>query len=116
MNHTFEMSNGILVLKFSGGLLALNSDFELTELIQEKISENILLCAIDISEVNHINSSGLGFLITILTKFRNKGGEIYIINPSEQVKKMLIITKLNAIFNVAATKEEAMYKLSKVIL
>ncbi len=45
-----------------------------------------------------MNSSGIGVLITILTKFRNKGGEVVLVSPSEQIKKLLIITKLNAIF------------------
>ena len=67
----------------------------------------------DISNVRYINSSGIGVLITILTKFRNKGGEVVLIKPSEQVKKLLIITKLNAIFNVVEKKEEAIERLKE---
>jgi len=51
-------------------------------------------------------------LITILTKFRNKGGEVYLMKPSESVKKLLVITKLNAIFHVVQSEEEA-FKLAK---
>jgi anti-sigma B factor antagonist len=54
-----------------------------------------------------MNSSGLGVLITVLTKLRNKGGEVVLLNPSEQVKKLLLITKLNNIFNIFDSKEEA---------
>jgi len=46
-------------------------------------------------------------LITILTKFRNKGGEVFLMKPSETVQKLLVITKLNAIFNVIQNEEEA---------
>jgi anti-sigma B factor antagonist len=62
---------------------------------------------VDIAQVRYMNSTGIDVLITLLTKFRNKGGEIVIINPSEQVKKLLIITKLNAIFHLAGSTEEA---------
>ena len=74
----------------------------------------MLLCAIDISNVRYINSSGIGVLITVLTKFRNKDGELVLINPSEHVKKLLIITKLNAIFNVVDNEKEAVIELKNI--
>jgi anti-sigma B factor antagonist len=67
----------------------------------------VLTCVIDISQLRYINSSGIGVLITLLTKFRNKGGEVYLMNPSESVRKLLAITKLNAIFQVIRKEEEA---------
>ncbi len=107
MKYTHDVKKGILLLNFEGDLIGENNGLELLELVTDKIEEAVILCAIDISKVRYINSSGIGVLITILTKFRNKGGELVLINPSEQVKKLLIITKLNAIFTIADTKEEA---------
>ena len=94
-------------MTFSGDLIGENNGPELLELVSQQIEDNTLLCAIDISNVRYINSSGIGVLITVLTKFRNKDGELVLINPSEHVKKLLIITKLNAIFNVVDNEREA---------
>ena len=69
-------------------------------------------CLVNITDVRYINSSGIGVLITILTKFRNKGGELYLVNPSEHVKKLLIITKLQAIFNIAESEGEVLTKIA----
>jgi anti-sigma B factor antagonist len=74
----------------------------------DAIQDNVLKCVIDISKLRYINSSGIGVLITILTKFRNKDGEVFLLNPSESVQKLLVITKLNAIFQIAKTEEEAL--------
>jgi anti-sigma B factor antagonist len=74
----------------------------------DAIQDNVLKCVIDISKLRYINSSGIGVLITILTKFRNKNGEVFLLNPSESVQKLLVITKLNAIFQIAKTEEEAL--------
>jgi len=52
----------------------------------------------------------MGVLITLLTKFRNKGGDLVLINPSEQVTNLFIITKLNAIFTITKDKIEAIKK------
>ena len=51
---------------------------------------------------------GIGLLITILTKFRNKGGEVYLMKPSENVQKLLVITKLNAIFQIIQSEDEVL--------
>lgn len=111
MNYTHEVKDNVFMMAFSGDLIGENNGPQLLELVTEQIDNGILLCAIDISDVRYINSSGIGVLITILTKFRNKDGELILINPSEHVKKLLIITKLNAIFSVVDTVEEALNEL-----
>jgi len=75
------------------------------------MSHKVSTCIIDISELRYINSSGIGVLITILTKFRNKGGEVYLMNPSESVSKLLLITKLNAIFQIIKSEEDVLKKI-----
>ncbi|MCX2744938.1 STAS domain-containing protein [Mangrovivirga sp. M17] len=107
MKYTYKIEDQVFILSFSGDLIGENDGAELIEVIQEKIEKGISLCAIDISDLRYINSSGIGVLITILTKFRNRGGEVVLVNPGEQVKKLLIITKLNNIFQIVDSIEEA---------
>ena len=114
MEFTSETQNQILILFLKGNLISNDQEIELMNLIEENLDNNIILCAIDISELKFINSSGIGLLITILTKFRNKSGEVFLIKPSEQVNKLLIITKLHAIFNVVDSQAEAIEKLNKI--
>ncbi len=98
-------------MTFSGDLIGENNGPELLELISNQVESDVIYCAIDISDVRYINSSGIGVLITVLTKLRNKEGELVLINPSDHVKKLLIITKLNAIFTVVENIEEALKEL-----
>ena len=114
MKYTHEVDQEVFILKLIGDLIGENRGPELVELANENIENGIKLCAIDISKVRFINSSGIGVLITILTKFRNVEGEVVLINPSEQVKKLLIITKLNAIFTIVDDKEAGITELKKV--
>lgn len=112
MNYSHTTSANQLKLTFSGDLIGENNGAELVELVNDAINSGIKYCMIDISEVRYINSSGIGVLITLLTKFRNKGGELFLIQPSEHVKKLLIITKLQAIFNIVDTEQEALDKIN----
>ena len=108
MNFAQEIKGGSLILRITGDLIGEDSGTQLVEAVNDAMSHKVLTCIIDISELRYINSSGIGVLITILTKFRNKGGEVYLMNPSESVKKLLMITKLNSIFQVVASEAEVL--------
>ncbi len=112
MNYKNTLKEDQLRLIFNGDLIGENNGPELVELVNDSLSKGAKYCLIDIAEVRYINSSGIGVLITILTKFRNKGGELFLIRPSEHVKKLLIITKLQAIFNIVDSEEQALSKLN----
>jgi len=106
MNFTQEIKSNALILRISGDLIGEDTGTKLVEAVNEAVSHQVLTCVIDISQLRYINSSGIGVLITLLTKFRNKGGEVYLMNPSDSVKKLLAITKLNAIFQVVNNETE----------
>ncbi len=108
-NHTFESQ--ILRLTIVGDLIGENNGPQLVELVNDTLNKGAKYCLIDITDVRYINSSGIGVLITILTKFRNKAGELYLIKPSEHVKKLLIITKLESIFNLVDSEVKALEKI-----
>ncbi|HAS39399.1 MAG TPA: anti-anti-sigma factor [Microscillaceae bacterium] len=109
--HTIE--NQKLILEFEGDLIEIPRDTGLTIVIEDAIEQGVRVCAIDISKLRYMNSTGINTLILVLTKFRNRGGEVVLINPSDQIKNLLIITKLSAIFTIAYSKEEAMQLLEQ---
>lgn len=101
-----EVKNDLLTISLSGDLIGEDNGASLLEVVTNAIQQKVKYCLIDISGLRYINSSGIGVLITILTKFRNKGGEVYLMKPSESVQKLLVITKLNAIFQIVRSEEE----------
>lgn len=107
MNFGQEIKSNTLILRISGDLIGEDTGARLIDAVSDALSHKVAACIIDISELRYINSSGIGVLITILTKFRNKGGDVYLMKPSDNVKKLLVITKLNAIFQVVQSEEEA---------
>jgi anti-sigma B factor antagonist len=106
MNFSHEIRNGKLIIGLSGDLIGEDNGTAIIEVVNNAIQEKVLSCIVDISNLRYINSSGIGVLITILTKFRNKGGEVYLMKPSESVQKLLVITKLNAIFQIIQSESE----------
>ncbi|WP_109833341.1 STAS domain-containing protein [Reichenbachiella versicolor] len=113
MKYSFRIEDNIMVVLFDGDLIGEENGPEIIESVTDTIDQGTTKCAIDISNVRYINSSGIGVLITILTKFRNKSGEVVLVNPSDQVKKLLVITKLNNIFTIEDDLDKAKQVLNK---
>ncbi|MCE7055623.1 STAS domain-containing protein [Algoriphagus sp. AGSA1] len=93
-------------LYIQGDLIGDEVGPKLVEVVSDALEEGAKTFVVDLSEVRYISSSGIGLLITMLTKMRNKDGEVYLTAPSEHVKKLLIITKLNNIFTVYDSIDE----------
>jgi len=106
MNFSHEVKDNKLIIRFSGDLIGEDNGVAVIETVGNALAQKIMTCIIDISGLRYINSTGIGVLITVLTKFRNKGGEVYLMKPSESVQKLLVITKLNAIFQIIQSEDE----------
>jgi len=107
MEHSYTVQDDILIITLQGDLIGENNGPELVNIVNDQLHEKINRCAVDLSGVRYMNSSGIGVLITLLTKFRNQEGEMILIKPSEKIEKLLLITKLNNIFSIVDSKEEA---------
>jgi anti-sigma B factor antagonist len=101
MKYQTEQKDDILFIRLEGDLIAGTDTQRLMEEVDLLHESNRLLCAVDLSNVRFMDSSGMGVLVSLLTKFRNRGGELVLIKPSDHIRKLLIVTKLNAIFTIA---------------
>ena len=101
MKYQTELKDEVLFVRLEGDLIAGPETQSLLSTVGEQVDDNVLLCAVDLSNVRFMDSSGMGVLVSLLTKFRNRGGELVLIKPSDHIRKLLIVTKLNAIFTIA---------------
>ena len=107
MTTTSSVQHGILFVRLTGDLIGRPDTDQLLQSVNDHLGEAVPHCAIDLSEVRYINSTGIGVLVSLLTKFRSRGGEMVLINSADHPRKMLGITKLNNIFTVAADEATA---------
>ncbi len=110
-DYNIAEENNCQIVQLSGELIDKHQALDLIKAIDEQLELGKIKLAIDLSGLKYMNSSGLNVLIQILTKTRNKGGESVVYNVSKKVNELLIITKLNTLFKVSETKEEALSKL-----
>ncbi len=111
MTTTSTLRNGILIVNLAGDLVGPPDTAALVQAANDYLVADGINCAIDLSEVRYINSTGIGMLVSLLTKFRTRGGEMVLINPADHPRKLLALTKLNNIFVVVPTEAAARQQL-----
>jgi anti-sigma B factor antagonist len=111
MNFSLSINKDLVLIVLTGDLIGGFETERLYREIDESIENGTKRCVVDLSQVRFLNSSGIGMLITLLAKFRKRGGDLAIMRPSDQLKKLLIITKLEAIFQSVDFADEAFSKL-----
>ena len=88
--------------RISGGTLALHRSIRC--LVQEG-KTNILL---NLSGVLHIDSTGLGELISSYVTLSNRGGQIKLVHLTERLQDIMTITKLLTVFDVYDNEPDAL--------
>ena len=107
MNFAVSEKDGIVILSLKGKIMGGPEATEINDKINQLLDEKKLKIIIDLEQVEWMNSSGLGILISTVTVLRNNNGSLRLINVSEKIKNLLKITKLNTVFIINDTYEQA---------
>lgn len=68
---------------------------------------------LDLSELTIINSIGINFLLRLLKRVERAGGQLILVNPSDQVLHLLEITRLTTVFSFSESVDEALEELEE---
>ena len=107
MNIREQRQQDVVILNLDGNLMGGPEAVSLTETIFNYIDKKEFKVVVDLENVERMNSSGLGILIKALSTFRNNGGELKLANVSSKIENLLVITKLNTVFETFATVDDA---------
>jgi len=106
-SYQIRIEEGLFVASLLGNLINKHQAEGLVNELDFYLNEGKNKVVIDLSGMMYMNSTGLNVLINIFTKVRNRDGEVVLINIPEKINKLLLVTKLNSIFNVENTLEDA---------
>ena len=90
------------------GLIKLGESAEFFSSALENVlkneSSNVI---IDFTKIDYIDSTGIGELVGYLGKFTTQNRKLILVNPSERIMKLLKLAKLDTVFKIYTTEEEA---------
>jgi anti-sigma B factor antagonist len=108
-----DMKDGIAILKCKGNLVSDGDTSKIKDKIHSLVQDEVKRVVIDLGDVNFINSSGLGSLISVHTTLQKAGGELKLARIGEKVENLFIITQLVKVFDTYETLDRALASFGK---
>jgi anti-sigma B factor antagonist len=99
--------HGTVILELKGKLVGGSLNGRMNQTLNNLLDQGKKNIVVDLSSVTHINSSGMGILISGYSKVKDKGGALKLANLTSKMKGLLSITKLNRIFETYNSVDEA---------
>ena len=94
------------MVDLSGRILLGDDSAYLRKMIRSLLDEGHRRIVLNLGDVDYIDSSGIGELVSGYSAVRSQGGELKLLNLSRRVRDLLQLTKLYTVFDVHT--EEAM--------
>jgi len=92
--------SGITLVDLSGRISLGDGSALLRKTVRDLLDEGRTKIILNLGDVNYIDSSGIGELVSGFSAVRNRGGELKLLNLTKKVHDLLQITKLFTVFDV----------------
>lgn len=108
MNIEVRKSDDVVIVDFKGRLAVGVGDEVLPQVIDEILDEGFKKILLNLSEMDYIDSNGLGELVQSLKRSKSQGASLRLLKPQDRVAKTLRLTNLLPMFNVYETEADAL--------
>ena len=98
----------VTIVDFTGRLAIGVSDSVLPKLIGEILNEGSKKILLNLSDMDYIDSNGLGELVQVFRESKRAGASLRLLKPHDRVAKTLRLTNLLPMFKVYDTEEDAL--------
>lgn len=97
---TIREDSGIAIVDLSGRISLGDGSALLRKTVRDLLDQGHTRIILNLGDVNYIDSSGIGELVSGFTAVRNRGGELKLLNLTKKVNDLLQLTKLFTVFEV----------------
>jgi len=113
MKITTRQVDGVTILDLSGRITLGEGSVLLRDAVRDLLAKGSKRILLNLGDVNYIDSSGIGELVSAYTTARNQGGELKLLNLTKKVHDLLQITKLYTVFDVKDDEASAVASFSR---
>jgi len=107
MTTTTRQVGGVTIVDISGRVVLGEESAALRNLVCDLLTKGHRKILLNLGDVNHIDSSGLGSLVSAFTSVRKQEGELKLLNLTNKVHDVLQIAKLYTVFDIMDDEEAA---------
>jgi anti-sigma B factor antagonist len=96
---TRELSH-VTIVDIKGRITLGDETGQLRDMVRKLLAEDKKKIVLNLAEVDYIDSSGVGELVSSFTAVRNAGGELKLLSLTKKVSDVLQVTKLYTVFDI----------------
>ena len=107
LNITTRRAGPVVILDLQGQIRLGETNINLHKSIHELVDGGDKKVLLNLANVTHIDSSGLGELVAGHATLEKNGGEMKLLNLNDRFTELMMITKLHTVFDVFDNEETA---------
>ena len=108
MSITKRKLDDVVILDLAGRITIGEGTIMLRGRIRDLMQEGNRKFLLNLAEIDYIDSSGLGELVSSFTTVRNQAGQLKLLGLTHRVRDLMQITKLLTVFDVFDREAEAL--------
>ena len=105
---THRDSGPATVVDLSGRIVLGEGSALLRTTVRALLDEQQNKIVLNLGDVDYIDSSGIGELVSAYTAVKNRGGDLKLLNLTKKVRDLIQLTKLYTVFEVYTDEASAL--------
>jgi anti-sigma B factor antagonist len=97
----------VRILDCSGKITLGEGTMAVRNTVRDILKDNGKKIILNLADVNYIDSSGIGELVSTYTTVTNSGGQLKLLSLTKKIHELLQITKLLTVFQVFDSEDAA---------
>jgi anti-sigma B factor antagonist len=106
---TYRDAAGVTVVDIGGKITLGEGSALLRKTIRDLLEDKRTLILLNLADVDYIDSSGIGELVSAYTGVKNRGGNLKLLHLTKKVHDLLQLTKLFTVFDVYSDENTALH-------
>ena len=103
-----RQAGDVTILDMSGEVRIGDSSVSLRDSIRKLADQGKTKVLLNLAGVKYMDSSGVGELIANYTTISRQGGQLKLLNLTDRIQNLLVITKLLTVFDTYENEAEAL--------
>lgn len=106
MKLNIEIKGDIAIVKLEGDHLDASTHAKFVQQLKP-VTDQYSKIIFDISDLQFIDSSGIGVILGTMRRARATGGDVKLASPTDAISSIFNLVRMNRLINVITTVEEA---------
>lgn len=103
----------VTLIRVTGEIVLGRSAERFSDFLKEVLEGGARSVLLDLSDIDYVDSTGLGELVGYLHQFRAQGRTLRLLNPKGTVRKLLELSGLSEVFRIYDDRAQALESMNR---